>query len=103
MSDQQGEEMSNRRKLIVALGASVFAVTFSSFAQQQGKVWRVEFLSPATAEAYATRLAAVKLSLREIGYAEGKNVVFEERWSDGDNARLPQLAGELVRAEKVIE
>ncbi len=90
--------MSNRRKLIVALGASVLAVPFASFAQQQGKVWRVGFLSPATAEAYATRLAAVKLSLREFGYAEGKNVVFEERWSDGDNARLPQLAGELVRA-----
>jgi hypothetical protein len=35
--------MNNRRKLIVALGASVLAAPFGSFAQQQGKVWRVGF------------------------------------------------------------
>jgi hypothetical protein len=38
--------MNNRRKLIVALGAG--AMPFALFAQQQGKVWRVGFLSPRT-------------------------------------------------------
>ena len=33
--------MNNRRKLLVALGASAFAAPFASFAQQQGKVWRI--------------------------------------------------------------
>ena len=90
--------MNQRRRLLLAVGASALAAPFSSFSQPQGKVWRVGFLGTATAAGYATRLAALKLSLRELGYAEGKNIVFEERWTDNNNARLPQLAGELVRA-----
>ena len=37
--------MNNRRKLLVALGAGALAAPFSSFAQQQGKVWRVGLLA----------------------------------------------------------
>jgi len=36
--------MNYRRKLIVALGAGVLAAPFGSFAQQQGKVWRIGYL-----------------------------------------------------------
>ena len=36
--------MNNRRKLVIALGACALAAPFGSFAQQQGKVWRVGFL-----------------------------------------------------------
>ena len=39
-------EMNNRRRLIVALGAGALTSPFGSFAQQQGKVWRIGFLSP---------------------------------------------------------
>lgn len=37
--------MSNRRKLIIALGAGALAAPFGSLAQQQGKIWRVGFLA----------------------------------------------------------
>ena len=33
--------MNKRRRLIVALGASALAAPVPSFAQQQGKVWRI--------------------------------------------------------------
>ena len=36
--------------------------------------------------------------LREHGYTEGRDYVFEGRCADGDAARLPALAAELVRA-----
>jgi hypothetical protein len=38
--------MNNRRKLLIALGAGAGAVVtpFGSFAQQQGKVWRIDIL-----------------------------------------------------------
>jgi putative ABC transport system substrate-binding protein len=91
--------MNQRRRLLRAVAASALAVPFGSFAQQQGNVWRVGVLGAATAAGFATRLAAFKLSLRELGYVEGKNLVFEERYSDNDNARLPELADELVRAK----
>jgi putative ABC transport system substrate-binding protein len=35
--------------------------------------------------------------LRELGYVEGQNLTVEYRWGDGDAARLPALAAELVR------
>jgi putative ABC transport system substrate-binding protein len=90
--------VNSRRKLIVALGAGALAAPLLSFAQQQGKVWRVGFLGNATAAEYASRLVAMKFALRELGYIEGKNVVIEERFADHEDARLPQLAGELVRS-----
>jgi putative ABC transport system substrate-binding protein len=37
------------------------------------------------------------LSLRELGYVEGKNVVLEPRFHNGDDQILPSLAGELVQ------
>jgi hypothetical protein len=36
--------MNYRRKLIVALGAGALAAPLGSFAQQEGKIWRVGVL-----------------------------------------------------------
>ena len=35
--------------------------------------------------------------LRERGYSEGRNLVFERRFSEGHAERFPELAAELVR------
>jgi ABC-type uncharacterized transport system substrate-binding protein len=40
---------------------------------------------------------AFQKALRGLGYEEGKNIVFEYRWAGGDDARLPELAHDLVR------
>src|SRR5260370_12848360 len=40
---------------------------------------------------------AFQKALRELGYGEGKNIFIEYRWAGGDDARLPDLAGDLVR------
>ena len=40
---------------------------------------------------------AFQQALRELGYEEGKNLVFEYRWAGGDDARLPELASDLLR------
>src|SRR5262249_56269778 len=37
------------------------------------------------------------LGMRELGYLEGRDYGFEERYADGDASRLPLLAEELVR------
>ena len=40
---------------------------------------------------------AFRQQMRELGYAEGKNVVYESRFARGDLGRLPALAQELIR------
>ena len=91
--------MITRRKLIVALGASAIAAPFGSFAQQQGKVWRIGFLSsrsrPVSIDSDV--FGAFRLGMRELGYVEGKSLVIEWRFADSKLERLPDLAAELVR------
>jgi putative ABC transport system substrate-binding protein len=87
--------MNNRRKLIVALGASALTAPFASFAQQP-KIYRIGILSAENASGYRTRLEAFRAGLRDFGYVEGKNIVIEFRWAEGKYERLPELAAELV-------
>ena len=67
-------------------------------AQQQGKVVRIGLLDYGSSNPSTdARWKALRERLRELGYTEGQNVVFEPRWGDGQAARLPGLATELVK------
>jgi putative ABC transport system substrate-binding protein len=68
-------------------------------AQPSAKVYRIGFLLGATAESVATLFGALVEGLRELGYVEGRNVVFERRYGNGRMERLPDLAVELVRSK----
>jgi len=88
----------NRRESIiavVALGAA--AGPIASFAQQQGKVWRVGFLSLSSASESVQNTAAFLKALRELGYIEGKNLVVEWRFAEGSFERLTGQAADLVQ------
>jgi putative tryptophan/tyrosine transport system substrate-binding protein len=87
--------MNNRRKLVVVLGGGALAGPLASFAQQQGKVWRIGILSAGFRGAdnlYDEFVAG----MRNLGYAEGRNIAIEWRFADGKYERLDQLAAELV-------
>ena len=45
------------------------------------------------------RLMVFRNALRELGYSEGKNILLEYRFAEGELERLPKLAAELVRAK----
>jgi putative ABC transport system substrate-binding protein len=90
--------MNNRRKLLVALGAGAFATPICLFAQQQqARVHRIGLLGAETPAVQADRMEALRAGLRDLGYAEGKNIVIEQRWAEGKYDRLPGLAAELAR------
>jgi putative tryptophan/tyrosine transport system substrate-binding protein len=79
-----------------AVGLVALSEAPLAFAQQSGKVYRLAFLGAGNAHAYAYRVDALLAGLRTLGYVEGKNVVIEYRWAEGNLERLPQLARELV-------
>src|SRR5437016_12938466 len=80
---------------IVTLLLSLLAVPLAAAAQPSGQVYRIGFLStaPPPAHLWETLLDG----LRERGYSEGRNLVFERRFSEGKAERFPELATELVR------
>src|SRR4030095_8177500 len=67
-------------------------------AQQAGKVYRVGVLGEKASDPSEARLwHAFRLGLQERGWIEGKNLLIESRWHEGNHARLPELAADLVR------
>jgi putative ABC transport system substrate-binding protein len=86
-----------RRDFITLLGGAA-AWPFAARAQQVGQKYTIGLFSagirlPENAPAWIAFLSA----MRELGWIEGKNVVFEGRYADNRLERLPALAEELVR------
>jgi ABC-type uncharacterized transport system substrate-binding protein len=80
-----------------ALASLVFGPGGDAYAQQQpaGKVYRIGFLSQG--QPPKAFLEALQQGLRERGYAEGRNLVWEFRSTNGSLDQLPQFAEDLVR------
>jgi putative ABC transport system substrate-binding protein len=80
-----------RREFITLLGGSVATWPFAAHAQQPANIARIGFLGPASASSWADRLEAFRVSLRDLGYVEGQNIVIDSRWADEKYNRLPEL------------
>jgi putative ABC transport system substrate-binding protein len=65
-------------------------------AQQPKNVSRIGYLSSQDS-ARESGSEAIRKSLRELGYIEGKNIAIEYRFTEGKPERAPDLAAELVR------
>ncbi len=62
----------------------------------------VGFLNSASADGYATFVAAFRRGLAETGFVEGKNVAIEYRFADGQYDRLRALAAELTAQKLAV-
>src|SRR5438093_10518099 len=81
---------------IVTIGVTFAMCGAMAQAQQPTKVPRIGFLSAASPSSISARTEAFRQGLRELGYVEGKNIVFEYRYAEGKVDRLSELAAELV-------
>ncbi|MCA6103679.1 ABC transporter substrate-binding protein [Bradyrhizobium australafricanum] len=75
--------------------AAAAAWTTSSRAQKPSMPV-IGYLCPESPELFGSRLNAFHQGLREAGFVEGRDVAIEYRWANGQYARLPALAGELI-------
>ena len=73
---------------IITLCLSLLAVPLAATAQPSGQVYRIGFLS--TDPPPAPWWEALLDELRERGYREGQNLVFERRFSEGNTERFPE-------------
>lgn len=64
-------------------------------AQPPGKVYRIGYLAAIPPPAHLWE--ALLDGLRERGYIEGRNLVFERRFSEGNAERFPEFAAEMVQ------
>jgi putative ABC transport system substrate-binding protein len=86
-----GEREVNRRGFFVfACGA------LAARGSRAQRVYRVGFLGTALASGYVREVEWVRSGLRDLGYVEGRNIVVEYRWAEGDPERAKAIAAEFV-------
>jgi putative tryptophan/tyrosine transport system substrate-binding protein len=88
--------MMNRRTFLCGLPLGTLAAPLAAEGQPAGKVYRIGLLG-LSSRSDITGLAALRQGLRDLGYEEGKNLVIDYRWAEGNYDRLPTFAEELVQ------
>ena len=86
--------MMDRRTFLCGLTG---AVTLSAQASAEPPARRIGLLMTTTPVAASHIAAAFAEGLRDLGYVEGKDVVFEYLWAEGKPERLAEMAAQLVR------
>src|SRR5215813_6819285 len=88
----------DRRAFVVRLGVIGLGVLAPLAAEAQQRVYRIGILGLHAADPLETRnWEAFRTGLRERGWTEGGNILIETRWAEGNLARVPELAADLVR------
>jgi putative ABC transport system substrate-binding protein len=87
-----------RRQFITFLGGAAATAPFLSISASHAQTATpvIGFLHSASSEPNAKRLDGFRRGLKEGGFIEGQNVAIDYRWANGQNAKLPELATELV-------
>ena len=85
--------------VVLALGFTLAPLTVGA---QPAAMPMVGYLGSASPDVFASRLRAFRQGLSEAGYVEGRNVVIEYRWAEGQYDRFPALAADLVRHKVAV-
>jgi len=85
-----------RRDFTKAIAASAVAWPFVVHAQRSSGLPLICVLSPQLAATAVANIEAFRSGLHDLGYVEGRNIVIDLRYAEGDLGRMPKLAAELV-------
>src|SRR6476469_1605868 len=86
-----------RREFFGLVGGAAAAWPLAAAAQGRAQVARIGILHPGSPP--DPWLDGLRDGLRELGYVEGKDLVFEYRWAEGRGERLPDLADVLIASK----
>ena len=86
-----------RGRVVVAVVAVATLLALAGVAPSQtGATYRVAMLEPFSTQEGRPYREAFLSAMRELGYVEGRNLIFELRTSDRDRSQVPALADELI-------
>jgi putative ABC transport system substrate-binding protein len=88
-----------RREFITLVGGAAAAWPIAARAQQAAVIG---YLGAGSATAGVQIMTALRQSLAEAGYVDGRNVAIESHWAEGQYDRLPAMASELVRGQVAV-
>lgn len=89
--------MTSRRRAVAVLGACALGAPFAI--AQAPRVYRVGWVTLASAGGPSPFLDAFRQGLKERGYVEGRNVAIEARYADGSRERADGFVSELVQGK----
>ena len=87
----------NRGITRLAVFAILLFLHFPADAQQPARIPRIGMLIGSSASSVSARVETFRQRLRDLGYVEGKNIVIEYRYAEGNVERLADLAAELIQ------
>jgi putative ABC transport system substrate-binding protein len=88
-----------RRQFITLLGGAVAWPLAARTQQPLTRMPRIGWLVIGSPPSYRFSLAAFRDGLKVLGHVEGQNISIEYRWAEGNAARLPELAKDLVNKQ----
>jgi putative ABC transport system substrate-binding protein len=68
--------MDRRRFVLTSLAGALATPLIAEAQQQVERVYRIGYLGTSSAVAQANRVEALRVGLRDLGYMEGKNIVY---------------------------
>lgn len=91
----------DRRAFLVAMASALATAPDGAEGQTNPRASRIGLLHPGSEPPASDHVLKdyIWVPLRELGYVEGKNLVIERKYADGNFERLPVMARDLVQAQ----
>jgi putative ABC transport system substrate-binding protein len=74
----------------------ICTTSLSAFGQSASKMRHIGFINVGPAAANKINVEAFQQGLRDVGYVEGRSIIVDYRWGDGQVGRLPGMVNELL-------
>jgi len=91
-----------RRKFLATLGGAAATWPNSVAAQLSVRRALIAMLVSGSSDGYSRHVQAFRRGLQGLGYSEGRDIEIVYRYADGDPARMPALAAELVKLDPSV-
>src|SRR3954467_9107136 len=85
-----------RREVVLCLGTLSALTPRRAGAQIAPRIRRVAFLGNSTAALEANLTEPFREGLSDLGYVEGRTILIDYRWAEGDYSRFPALVADLL-------